>query len=85
MQRKQMPRSVGGIRPRWFPRPPRQPPSLLQNSVEMLRFPAPGQPPVREAGIRCAAIARTRFKDDVKDDVQGCVGVKRLLDRGVRV
>lgn len=36
------------------------------------------QPAVREAGLRCVAIARTRPKDEFEDDVQGRVGAKRL-------
>lgn len=41
-----------------------------QNSVELLRFRALGQPPVREAGVPSAAVSRTRQ--------MASVGVKRL-------
>jgi hypothetical protein len=51
----------------------------LQNSVELRKFRASAQPPVREAGVRSAAVAQTRPPRDgaaVTREALGAVGVR---------
>jgi len=60
-------------------RPPPGPRPALQNSVEMRKFQAPEQPPVREAGVPSAAVAQTRPPRDgtaATREALGTVGVR---------